>query len=85
MHRYFFTPQALKQIKKLPENIQKRIIKKLDLYCTKDPFQFADSLIDSRLGNYRFRIGDYRVIFDRLSANSILVLKVGHRREIYRK
>jgi mRNA interferase RelE/StbE len=35
------------------------------------------------LGSYRFRIGDYRVIFDVEGAN-LIVLRVGHRREIYR-
>ncbi|MBL7078288.1 type II toxin-antitoxin system RelE/ParE family toxin [Candidatus Shapirobacteria bacterium] len=85
MHKYFFTSPALKQTQKLPKNIQKRIIKKLDYYCQKDPFIYAESLIDSRLGDYRFRIGNYRVIFDKESLNSILILKVGHRQNIYKK
>jgi mRNA interferase RelE/StbE len=36
------------------------------------------------LGPYRFRIGDYRVIFD-LVDDEIVVLRVGHRREIYKR
>ncbi|MDH4220892.1 MAG: type II toxin-antitoxin system RelE/ParE family toxin [Candidatus Aminicenantes bacterium] len=36
------------------------------------------------MGGYRFRIGDYRVIFD-IEGNEIGVLRVGHRREIYRR
>jgi len=44
----------------------------------------AERLTNSRLGNYRFRIGDYRVIFD-LEEYDISVLRVGHRKEIYRK
>jgi mRNA interferase RelE/StbE len=36
------------------------------------------------LGEYRFRIGDYRVIFD-IEGNEIVVLRVGHRREIYKR
>lgn len=85
MYEYYFTPQALRQIKKLPRQIQKRIIRKLDFFCREDPLKFADFLTDPRLGGYRFRIGDYRVIFDKESENSILILSLGHRREIYRK
>jgi mRNA interferase RelE/StbE len=85
MDDYYFTSQALRQIKNLPKNIQKRIIKKLDFFCQKDPLKYADFLTDSRLGNYRFRIGDYRVIFDKKAQNSILVLAVGHRKQIYRR
>ncbi|MFC1727814.1 type II toxin-antitoxin system RelE/ParE family toxin [Patescibacteria group bacterium] len=85
MYRYYFAPQALKEIKKIPQDVQKRIIKKLDFYCQKDPLNFADFLVDSRLGNFRFRIGDYRIVFDKISVDSTLILKVGHRREIYRR
>jgi len=85
MYQYFFTPQALRQIRKLPKDIQVRIIKKLDFFCQKNPLNYADFLTDRRLGGYRFRIGDYRVVFDQEGEDSILILAVGHRREIYKK
>lgn len=84
MYNYYFSTPALKQIRKLPKNIQKRIIKKLDFFCQKNPLDYADFIVDSRLGEYRFRIGDYRVIFDREEDN-IVILKIGHRKDIYRK
>lgn len=85
MVKYFFAPHALREIKKLPRPVQRRILNKLDYFCKSNPLKFADFLIDSRLGNYRFRVGDYRVIFDKTATDSILILKVGHRREIYRR
>jgi len=84
MLQYKFTPQAFKHLKKLPKDIQKRILKKLDFYSKqKDPLVFADFLIDSRLGRYRYRVGDYRIIFD-LDNDQLIILTLGHRREIYR-
>jgi mRNA interferase RelE/StbE len=41
-------------------------------------------MVDPSLGGYRFRIGDYRVIFD-IEGDEIVVLRVGHRKEIYRR
>lgn len=84
MYTYEFKPQALRDLKKLPKNIQRRIIEKLDFYIMQEnPLAFADHLIHFEIGSYRFRIGDYRVIFD-VEDSRIIILMLGHRREIYR-
>ena len=49
-----------------------------------DPLKYARKLIDPKLGGYRFRIGDYRVVFD-IENDEIVVLRIGHRKEIYRR
>ena len=43
----------------------------------------ADHLINFELGQYRFRIGDYRVIFDK-EEEKLIILTLGHRIEIYK-
>lgn len=84
MYAYEFTPPALKELKKLPKEWQKRIIQKLDFFVSsKQPLSFAQHLINFEIGQYRFRIGDYRVIFD-LEEDMLVILSVGHRREIYK-
>ncbi|MBL7159491.1 type II toxin-antitoxin system RelE/ParE family toxin [Candidatus Microgenomates bacterium] len=84
MYKYFFSEKALSQLQKLPKNIQKRIIKKLDFYCQQERILFfADKIISTKLGEYRFRVGDYRIVFD-LEGDKIIILLVGHRKEIYR-
>ena len=82
MISYDFTKQAEKAFLKLPQNIQNRIIKKLESYLiSPDPLFYAKRLTGS--SSYRFSIGDYRVIFDR-EETKILIIKIGHRREVYR-
>ena len=84
MFRYEFTSKSLKQFRKLDRQIQFRIIKKLDQIClSNNPLEYADPIFDKELGEYRFRIGDYRVIFD-ISNDLITILKVGDRKDIYR-
>ena len=82
-YRLVYTQRAVKDIQGLEERIKRRIAKTLLRYL-EDPLKYAEKLTDSRLGNYRFRVGDYRIIFD-LEESDISVLRVGHRKEIYRK
>lgn len=81
---YSFKPTALRDLKKLPRDVQGRIIKKLDFYSrTRNPIRFAEPIKDRDFGEYRFRAGDYRIIFD-IVDQEIVILVVGHRKDIYR-
>jgi mRNA interferase RelE/StbE len=82
-YKIVFTRRAAKDISKLDPETKEKIGDALRRYC-KDPLNYARKMIDPSLGSYRFRIGDYRVIFD-IEGDEIVVLRVGHRREIYRK
>ena len=58
-----FTATAVRDLKKLPRSIQKRIGQKLD-YFRHQPnlLDFAVPLVGrGRVGQYRFRVGDYRI------------------------
>ena len=78
-----YTRRAVRDIDQLEGRIKKRIGETLRRY-SEEPFRYANKLTDPRLGSYRFRIGEYRVIFD-FDGNEIVVLRVGHRKDIYRK
>jgi len=78
-----YTQRAERDIAGLDSKIKERIGKTLLRY-KEEPLRYAEKLSDSILGTYRFRIGDYRVIFD-IEGDEIVVLRVGHRREIYRR
>lgn len=81
-----FKPTAVKDLKKLPTAICKRIAEKLDYYRHQpDPLVYATKLTGfSKGGDYRFRVGQYRIVFD-VQKDKIIVLYVEHRREVYRK
>jgi mRNA interferase RelE/StbE len=79
-----FSKTAIKDLKKLSPNVQKTIIKKLEFFISLDnPLTHANYLINYDIGQYRFRIDDYRVVFD-LYDEKIVVLTLGHRKQIYR-
>lgn len=82
--RYVLTSRALRTLRKLPRDVQERLIGKLDWYCAQQsPLQFAEPLVGAAIGDYRFRIGDYRIVCD-LEGGTLVVLLVGHRKDIYR-
>jgi mRNA interferase RelE/StbE len=78
------SPVGMRFVKKIPKLELRRIFDKLDWFCTqKNTLTFADHLVKSSFGEYRFRIGDYRVIFD-VSDNTAWIHKIGHRKDIYK-
>ena len=79
---------AERELGKLDAPQAKRILKFLHQRVAKldDPRSIGEALHGSRLGEFwKYRVGDYRLIckieYDRLI---VLVLRVGHRKEIYR-
>lgn len=80
----FYTNKAANQLKNLPYLIQKRIITKMRFYAEQnDPLKFAKRLTDYYEGEYCFRVGDYRLIFD-VKEGSIYILKIDKRDKIYK-
>ena len=82
--KYVFKGNSIKEFSKLPKKSQSQIKQKLDFYMSiSSPLDFAEHLTDFELGEYRFRIGDYRVAFD-VENDTAKILKVGHRKNIYK-
>lgn len=76
---------AEKELSKLSPDICKRIIQKIDLLSL-NPFPPGVKKLSDEHDLYRIRVGDYRIIYQ--VENNILVIivvKIGHRREVYRK
>jgi mRNA interferase RelE/StbE len=82
-----FDPAALKELEKLDKPLERRILKFLRERVAKldDPRQIGARLQGTLSGLWKYRVGDYRLICsledDRLV---ILVLRVGHRRAVYK-
>ena len=81
--RLVYTNRAVRDIDGLDSQPRERIKETLERY-SESPTNYNKKMVDPALGTYRFRIGDYRVIFD-IEGNDIVVLRIGHRRDIYRK
>ena len=76
--------RARKELRSLDPSIQRKIIRYLREKSIENPRNFGRELIGNKAGLWRYRIENYRVIC-RLEDHrmTILVVAVGHRKEIY--
>ena len=83
-----FDPAAAKELRKLDPPIARRIVAFLRerLAVLDDPRSIGEALRGSTLGEYwKYRLGDHRVIARIVDQRVlIVVVRVGHRREVYR-
>lgn len=86
MYYVEFTDFAKKQLEKLDKHTKKIIVSWIEknIEGTTNPRQHGKALSANRVGQWRYRIGDYRVIVkiedDKLI---VLIIALGHRKEIY--
>jgi mRNA interferase RelE/StbE len=80
-----FRPAVLKSMKRLPKRDLRRIKRKVDDLAENLP----DPATTKMKGNntfHRIRVGDYRIVYEIHEARLIiLVVKVGHRKDVYKK
>ena len=86
--RVEFDDRARRQLDRLDETQSRRILAFLRTRVAEadDPRRLGGALIGSRYGElWRYRVGDYRVVV-RIEDEvlRVLVVQVGHRREVYR-
>jgi len=83
MYEIILSKKVEKFIDKLPSDDRGRIIRSLDKLRIR-PESYAQRLVGDKL--YKFRVGGYRLIIDILNDTVVvLVVNIGHRRNIYKK
>jgi len=81
-YQILYTKSAFKDIQKLDSVVKKKIKNKIEIY-SKNPLFYGKKLLSPKLGSYRWRAGNYRVVFD-IDREKIVILRIGHRKEIYK-
>lgn len=84
--RVDFTPAAIKQFNKLDPSIQIRLRPVIDAFAN-DPIPLGAKKMKGTGVDplWRVRVGDYRIVY-KVEGHRLVVLivKIGHRREVYR-
>jgi len=85
-YKVVFTEKAKKQLKKLDKCVASLIVGWIErnIEGCENPRVYGKSLTGNRGGQWRYRVGDYRLICEIKDDEIIvLVLEVGHRRHVY--
>jgi mRNA interferase RelE/StbE len=79
-----FTASAARELRALEHAIQRRIATHIDSLANA-PIPPGSKKLQGEPGLYRIRVGDYRILY-RVDGKrvTILIVKVGHRRDVYR-
>jgi mRNA interferase RelE/StbE len=81
--RIEFLPSAAKDFRSAPPRLQPRLLRALDIVA-QDPRE-GKPLQGPYHGLFSYRVGDYRIVYKPdLQARTLLVCRLGHRRDIYR-
>ena len=81
-----YTERAIKSLRKLDKHTRNLIVAWIDknLVDCENPRIHGKGLVQNKSGQWRYRVGDYRLICE-IKENEIviLVLEIGHRRDVY--
>lgn len=89
-YKVVYTETAQKDLFRLDKSLVQRILKKVkEFSALQNPLTKAKKLKGFQIDTFRFRIGDYRVIFrlDKEMGKLVImvVLRVRHRKEVYKQ
>lgn len=86
MYRIDYSKRAQRQIRKMDKQVQRLLFAWIDKHLdgTENPRQHGKGLTDNRANEWRYRIGDYRLIYDiQEDKLVILALEFGYRKDVY--
>jgi len=84
MYKVEWSKKAQKDLKRIDPTTAEKIRIGVESRLAKDPTRRGKPLTHNHKGKWRFRFSEYRVIYEiKETEILILVIEVGHRREIY--
>ncbi|SMP65162.1 type II toxin-antitoxin system RelE family toxin [Anoxynatronum buryatiense] len=86
MYLVKFTENAKKELQKLDKHTSKLLLAwiRKNLEGTDNPWQHGKGLTANKRGQWRYRVGEYRLLVEIKDTELIiLVLAVGHRKNVY--
>jgi mRNA interferase RelE/StbE len=82
VYKLSYKSSVSKDLKRLHKDEIKRILKGSEERIVSNPY-LGKALKGDFRGCYRYRFGDYRVIYA-IIGQEVLILRIGHRKEVYR-
>ena len=85
MYRVRILDAAARELARLDRPIGRRVVERIKWLAMNLDDLSPDALTGDLAGFYKLRVGGYRVLYEILKDEQIIVIhKIGHRREVYR-
>jgi len=86
VYKVVYLDSVESDLKSLDKPIRKRLLDKIETVLVKDPEGLGKPLTGVFAGFWRYRMGDFRIIY-KISRKDILIIvaRIGHRKDIYRR
>ena len=84
MYKVVYLDSVEEDLRKLDKALAKKILSRIETYLARDPQGLGKPLKGEFQGYWRYRWGDYRVIY-RIAEREIIViiLRISHRKDVY--
>jgi len=83
-YRLLFDDKVAKDLKKIDKQWQKNILEAIKTNLVNDPY-IGKKLVGDLSSYYSYRINDYRVIYEIIEDEIVLiVIKIKHRKDVYK-
>jgi len=84
MYKLFIDDKVVKDLRKIDKTWQTKIIVNIKTKLVKNPY-LGKKLVGDLSPYYRYRVGDYRVLYEIIESKVlIVVIKVKHRKNVYK-
>lgn len=86
MYQIRIQDSAARELAQLDKQVARRVVKRTQWLAANVEAVKPDAPGGDLAGLYKLRVGDYRVVYEVLHSEQVIVVHlIGHRREIYRK
>lgn len=83
-YKLLFDDKIRKDLKKIDKHWQKKILEAIKTKLQEDPY-IGKKLVGELSSYYRYRVNDYRVIYEIIEDEIILIIiKIKHRKDVYK-
>jgi mRNA interferase RelE/StbE len=84
VYKILIDDKVIKDLKKIPLKSQKKILETIKTKLVKNPFS-GKKLLGDLSKYYKYRVGDYRIIYEILQQEiTIVIIKIKHRKDVYK-
>ena len=84
-YRLYYHPDIKREdLPRISREVRERIRQAIEGRLLIDPERYGEPLRRGLQGYRKLRVGDYRVVY-KVEKESILILKIGHRKEVYQR